>query len=126
MLPRIPGLAHQLRTSYCLHTLPLPSCLPQIIAVRPTSSNFSFPFHVFLLQNFSGENEITLIYLLPDSNNYLCMMKFLRSITHHTLPTLYLTADSRHPVTSSNKHLTIWQELFVYFILFLNFGFFDT
>lgn len=86
------------------------------MAVKPTSYNFSFPFNVFLLQNFSGENEITLIYLLPNSNNYLCMIKFLWSITHHTLPTLYLTADSRHCITSS-MNISVYgkNSLFVLF-----------
>lgn len=76
------------------------SCLPQFMTVKPTSSNSCFPFSVFLLQNCSGENAVTLTYLLPNSNNYLCTIKPLWSVTHPTWPTVHLTADSGHHVTS--------------------------
>lgn len=58
--PRMPGLAHQLRASLSPHSAK-PSCLPQFMTVKPTSSNSCFPFSVFLLQNCSGGNAMTLI-----------------------------------------------------------------
>lgn len=81
MPPWMPDLAYQFRASLSPHSAK-PSCLPQFMTVKPTSSNSCFPFSVFLLQNCSGENAMTLTYRLPNSNNYLCAIKPLWSVTH--------------------------------------------
>lgn len=93
-----------------------PSCRPQFMTVKPTSSNSCFPFGVFLLQDCTGENATTPTYLLPNSNNYLCTIKLLWPVTHPTWPTLYLSADSRHHVTSFiNSSLYDKSSLFTLF-----------
>lgn len=54
------------------------------------------------------------MYPLPNSNNYLCVIKCFRSIAHPTPSTLsYSRLQTSYDIT----HLSIWQELFVSFIL---------